>query len=99
MLKKKFFKTKDECEIIFELDVEDAESVALVGEFNDWQPVAMKQTKSGPFTAKMRLPKEGQYQFRYLVDEQSWQNDEAADAYWTNEYGSNNSVVSTLSES
>jgi hypothetical protein len=47
----------------------------------------------------VRLPKEGQYQFRYLVDEQSWQNDEAADAYWTNEYGSNNSVVSTLSES
>ncbi|MCB8944160.1 MAG: isoamylase early set domain-containing protein [Ardenticatenaceae bacterium] len=98
MLKKKFFKTKDECEVTFELNVAAAESVALVGEFNDWQPVAMKQTKSGPFMAKVRLPKDGQFQFRYLVNEQSWQNDEAADAYWTNEFGGDNSVVSTLSE-
>jgi 1,4-alpha-glucan branching enzyme len=98
MLKKKFFKTKDECEVTFELDAENADSVALVGEFNSWQPVEMKPVKNGPFKAKVRLPKDSQFQFRYLVDEQRWQNDEAADAYWTNEYGSNNSVVSTLSD-
>lgn len=98
MLKKKFFKTKDECEVTFELDAENAESVALVGEFSSWQPVEMKQAKNGPFKAKVRLPKDGQFQFRYLVNEHNWQNDEAADAYWTNEYGSNNSVVSTLFE-
>ena len=98
MLKKKFFKTKDECEVTFELNVETADSVALVGEFNDWQPVEMKQTKAGPFAAKVRLPKDGQFQFRYLVDTHNWRNDEAADAYWTNEFGGNNSVVSTVSE-
>ena len=98
MLTKKFFKTKDECEVTFELNVEAADSVALVGEFNDWQPVAMKQAKEGPFKTKVRLPKESQFQFRYLVDGQNWQNDDAADAYWTNEFGGNNSVVSTLSE-
>lgn len=98
MLKKKFFKTKDECEVTFELDAENAESVALVGEFNSWQPMKMKQAKNGPFKAKVRLPKDGQFQFRYLVDEQNWRNDEAADAYWTNEYGGNNSVVYTLAE-
>jgi 1,4-alpha-glucan branching enzyme len=99
MLKKKFLKTKGECEVTFELDVENAESVALVGEFNSWQPMEMKQAKNGPFKAKVRLPKDSQFQFRYLVDETNWQNDEAADAYWMNEYGGNNSVVSTLSES
>ena len=98
MLKKKFLKTKGECEVTFELAVENANSVSLVGEFNSWQPVEMKQAKNGPFKTKVRLPKDSQYQFRYLVDEQSWQNDDAADAYWTNEYGSNNSVVSTLSD-
>ena len=98
MLKKKFFKTKDECEVTFELDVETAESVVLVGEFNDWQPVEMKQAKEGSFKTKVRLPKEGQFQFRYLVNEKNWQNDEAADAYLTNEYGGQNSVVSTFSD-
>ena len=98
MIKKKFFKTKDECEVTFELNVETAETVAVVGEFNNWQPVEMKKAKKGPFKTKIRLPKEGRFQFRYLIDQENWQNDEAADAYLTNEYGGKNSVVSTFSK-
>jgi hypothetical protein len=55
----------------------------------------MKQVKNGPFRTKVRLPKDGEFQFRYLVDEQSWHNDEAADAYRSNEHGTENSVIST----
>ena len=99
MLKKKFFKTKDECEITFELNVEGAENVALVCEANGWEPINMKQVRKGPFRTKVRLPKEGQFQFRYLVNARDWHNDEAADAYWPNEYGEDNSVVSTFSTS
>jgi 1,4-alpha-glucan branching enzyme len=95
MLKKKFLKTKDECEVTFEVSVENAGQVSLVSEHNGWEPIAMKQVKDGPFRAKVRLPKDGQFQFRYLVDEQNWRNDEAADAYWANEHGSENSVIST----
>jgi 1,4-alpha-glucan branching enzyme len=98
MLNKKFFKTKDECEVTFAVEAENAESVVLVAEFNDWQPVEMKPAKNGPFQAKVRLPKDGQFQFRYLVNGQQWLNDEAADAYWPNEHGTENSVVATLSE-
>jgi 1,4-alpha-glucan branching enzyme len=97
MIKKKFFKTKDECEVTFELDVETAEAVAVVGEFNDWQPIEMKQAKDGSFKTKVRLPKEGRFQFRYLIDKQDWQNDETADAFLTNEFGGKNSVISTSS--
>jgi hypothetical protein len=43
----------------------------------------------------MRLPKQGQLQFRYLVDEQTWLNDNAADAYVANEFGGENSIVVT----
>lgn len=96
MLKKKFFKTKDECEVTFEVNVENADQVALVSEHNNWEPIAMKQVKNGPFRTKVRLPKEGQFQFRYLVDGANWRNDEAADAYQTNEHGSENSVISTV---
>jgi 1,4-alpha-glucan branching enzyme len=97
VLKKKFFKTKDECEVTFELTAVGATEVAVVGEFNNWEPVAMKQGKKAdsPFRAKVRMPKDGQFQFRYLVDGATWQNDDAADAYWANEHGSENSVVFT----
>jgi len=99
MINKKFFKTKDECEVTFAVAAENAESVVLVAEFNNWKPVAMKPAKDGAFKAKTRLPKEGQFQFRYLVDAREWHNDEAADAYQPNEYGEANSIVSTITAS
>jgi 1,4-alpha-glucan branching enzyme len=96
MLKKKYFKTKDECEVTFELDPDGAETVDLVSEANDWQPVKMsKRRKDGVYYTKVRLPKESRFQFRYLVDGESWVNDNEADAYVKNEFGGENSVVIT----
>jgi len=95
MLKKRFFKTVDECEVSFKVEPEGAESVALVLETNNWEPIPMKQLKSGPFKAKVRLPLDRQIQFRYLIDGEIWANDETADAQVPNEYGSSNSVVNT----
>ena len=96
MLQKKYFKTKDECEVTFEYESDSAESVAVLSEANGWEPVEMKKRrKDGVFYAKMRMPKDGQYQFRYLVDGQAWVNDTAADAYVPNEHGSENGVVFT----
>ncbi len=95
MLKKRFFKTKDECEVTFQFDGAEAETAAVVCEANNWQPVAMKKQKSGDFVTKLRLPVEGQFQFRYLVDGDLWLNDDSADAYWPNQFGEKNSVVFT----
>lgn len=96
MLKKRFFKTKDEVEVTFVFAREDVESAAVVLETEDWEPVPMKQRKSDEaFVAKVRLPKDGAYQFRYLLNESEWENDYAADAYWPNEFGADNSVVFT----
>ena len=96
MLKKKYFKTKDECEITFEYEGESAGHVALVTEANGWQPVPMsKRRKDGVFYTKMRFPKESRFQFRYLLDDQTWVNDAAADAYVTNEFGGDNGIVDT----
>ena len=97
MLKKRFFKTKDECKVTFEFAAPAARNVALYGDFNGWEPVPMKKAKAknAPFRTKTRLPKDGQFQFRYRIDNQTWENDEAADAYWRNDQGSDNSVVFT----
>jgi 1,4-alpha-glucan branching enzyme len=95
MISKKFFKTKDECEITFELEV-DGETAALLTDMNNWEPVAMtKRRKDGVFYAKVRFPINGRYQFRYMVDGSVWLNDDTADDHTSNEHGSQNSVVDT----
>ena len=95
MLKKKYVKSKDEVEVTFELPSAANEAV-LVCEVNGWQPVAMKKSK-GTFAAKLRLPANGSYQYRFLLNNNEWVNDGAADRYVTNEHGSENSVVDTYS--
>ena len=98
MLKKRFFKTKTECEVSFELKDESAEQVALVCDFNDWDPIPMKKNKNGTFRAKMRFPKDQQFQFRYLVNGGSWVNDETADSQTPNKFGGINSVLDTTAQ-
>ncbi|WP_371378037.1 isoamylase early set domain-containing protein [Thalassotalea aquiviva] len=96
MLTKKFFKTKDQAEVTFEFSREDVEKVALVGEFSDWQPMAMKYNKkTKAFRTKIRLEKNAAFEFRYLLNDSEWENDYQADAYQANDFGSENSVVMT----
>ncbi|MGH2536053.1 MAG: isoamylase early set domain-containing protein [Candidatus Promineifilaceae bacterium] len=96
MLNKKFLKTAEEVEVTFEYDANGANSVDLLTEANGWQPIPMKKRKKdGVFYAKMRLPKDGRFQFRYLADGQKWTNDAAADSFVLNGFGSHNGVVST----
>ncbi len=97
MLKKRFFKTIDECEVAFEYASETASQVTLVCEINEWEPIPMKKNRKGVFRTRVRFPKEADFQFRYLIDGEIWENDCAADAYRLNEHGSDNSVVSTFS--
>jgi len=97
MINKRYFKTKDEVEVTFELPASEAEkSVAIVADFLDWQPTEMKKvarTKSYRF--KTRLPKDGQFEFRYLVDDKKWVNDPQADTFKPNAFGEDNGLVST----
>lgn len=97
MLSKKYFKTKDEVEVTFEIDAPGVGHADLVCEDLGWELVGMKRADrgKGPFRTKIRLPKDSQIQFRYLLDGHYWENDDAADAYVPNEHGSDNSVVNT----
>ena len=96
MLSKKFFKTKKEADVTFEFNVSKADKVQLVAEFNDWQPMDMRYSKKDKvYRAKVRLPQGKQFHFRYLIDDEFWENDHQADAYIANSFGSDNSVVDT----
>ena len=95
MVSKRYFKTRDEAEVTFEIDIAGIESAAVVAESHGWTPQPMKRSRRGrgPFRLKVRVPRNHTVQFRYLLDGSRWENDEAADAYWPNALGSDNSVV------
>ncbi|MCF2949008.1 isoamylase early set domain-containing protein [Paraglaciecola aquimarina] len=84
--KKQYLKSKAVCKVTFKLSKEEAqqaEKVSLVGEFNDWDKTSlpMKKLKNGGFTTTVDLPKDSAYQFRYLLDNEMWENDWQADSY------------------
>ena len=97
MINKRFFKTKDEVEVTFELAADEVgHSAAIVADFLDWQPIEMKKVaKSKSYKFKTRLPKDQEFEFRYLIDKEKWVNDPAADLYRPNGFGEDNGLVST----
>jgi 1,4-alpha-glucan branching enzyme len=98
-LKKRYLKTKPVCKVTFRVPkavAKGAGTISIVGEFNGWMPgqTPMKSLKSGEFTATIDLPAGKEYQFRYLIDGETWENDGKADKYVRTCFGdSDNSVV------
>jgi len=98
-LKKKYLKTKPVCKVSFEIPkdaVKNANKISLVGDFNSWDSAAtpMTKRKNGTFASTLDLAPGKEYQFRYLIDGELWENDWAADKYVPNAYGdAENSVV------
>ena len=83
---KQFSKSKPVCKVTFTLapeTVADVKEVALLGEFNEWNPsaVLLKKQKDGSYKTTVELEAGREYSFRYLLDGNTWANDEAADKY------------------
>jgi 1,4-alpha-glucan branching enzyme len=99
-IKKQFLKTRPICKVTFRLskeDVNNANTVHVSGEFNNWSKLdtPMKKLKNGSFIITLDLETNNEYQFRYLIDKQTWINEAEADKYVPSGFtGSENSVVS-----
>lgn len=98
-LKKQFLKSKPICKVTFTVDadlINGAKEVAVLGEFNNWDPseATMRKLKDGSFTKTLELETGHEYQFRYLLDGERWINDTAADKYtYSGVAAEENSVV------
>ena len=98
-IKKRYLATKGMCEVTFRLPknaAPEAETVCIVGDFNDWNSEAnrMKRLKNGDYTIKLNLEPGRDYEFRYLIDSSQWENDWNADCYVKSPFGdTDNSVV------
>jgi 1,4-alpha-glucan branching enzyme len=97
-IKKQYLKSKPICKVTFRLPKEGAlaaETVTVVGEFNNWDEKAtpMKLQKNGDFMVVLELEKDKEYRFRYCIDSEKWENDWCADKYEPNPFGGFDSVV------
>lgn len=99
MIKKQYLKSKPVCKVTFTLPVTaltESEEVRVVGDFNNWnweQGTVMKAGKK-EYKAIIELPTGRDYEFRYIAEDGSWENDWEADAYVPSPYyGVDNSVV------
>jgi 1,4-alpha-glucan branching enzyme len=96
MLKKNYSKSGSVCRVTFELPLEaKAKKVALCGDFNQWKPNAnpMIKRKDGRWSTTISLEAGNNYRFRYLIDNESWENDWAPDGYLPNSFGSDDSLI------
>lgn len=94
-IKKQFVKTKPVCKVTFTVDAKDATNASVVGDFNNWNPAEgeLSKLKNGTFKGVFDLPKDASYEFKYIVDGE-YVNDEEADSLKWNEFaGTENGVL------
>jgi 1,4-alpha-glucan branching enzyme len=91
MLKKQ--ETKKAVKVTFEVENPEAGEIAVLGDFNGWQPETMKKFKNGKHKLTVDLEPNREYQFRYLIDGTQWGNEAEADRHQANEHGEENSVI------
>lgn len=70
-----------ENELLFVLPALNAESVTVVGSFNDWEPTALSdEDGDGIWTARVSVPP-GRYEYAFVIDGRWWGQDPLADEY------------------
>jgi len=94
-IKKQFVKTKPVCKVTFSVHAKDADEVAVVGDFNNWNPKegVLNKLKNGTFKGAFNLGKDAEYEFKYVIDG-AFVNETEADFFKWNEFaGSENGVL------
>jgi 1,4-alpha-glucan branching enzyme len=94
-IKKQYIKTKPVCKVTFSFEAKEAQTAAVVGDFNNWNPAEgeLSKLKNGTFKAVFDLPKDNSFEFKYIVDG-AYVNETEADSYRWNEFANaENSVL------
>ncbi|OEK07830.1 glycoside hydrolase [Flavivirga aquatica] len=91
---KQYLKSKPICKVTFSLPAEEANEVAVVGTFNEWNTnvTPLKKLKNGTFKGTLDLDKDKSYEFKYIVDG-VYVNDAEADAYTWNDYAASENGI------
>jgi 1,4-alpha-glucan branching enzyme len=94
-IKKQFIKTKPVVKVTFTVDAKEANTAAVVGDFNNWNVTAgeLNKLKNGTFKGIFDVTKDATYEFKYVIDG-AFVNETEADSFRWNEFaGAENSVL------
>ncbi len=94
-VKKQFSKTKPVCKVTFTVAAKEANEVAVVGDFNNWnkEEGTLVKLKNGTFKCVLDISTNASYEFKYLIDGE-YENEEEADRFQFNGFsGTENSVI------
>ncbi|MGZ9674874.1 isoamylase early set domain-containing protein [Flavobacterium sp. GNP001] len=94
-IKKQFVKTKPVCKVTFSIEAKQADQVAVVGDFNNWDPKqgTMNKLKNGTFKTVLDLNKDATYEFKYIIDGEYINEPEADSFQWNTFAGNENGVL------
>lgn len=95
-IKKQFIKSKPVCKVTFSVVARQATTAAVIGDFNNWNASEgeMVKLKTGTFKGLFEIPTDKSYEFKYVVDGEFINENEADAQIWNDFAGAENSVLS-----
>ncbi len=74
---------------------DNAQSVAVAGDFNDWSKVAtpLKRNSSGLWLTEIPTPRTGRFEYKFIINDQRWIEDPSNGMKAPDNYGGLNSVL------
>lgn len=72
---------------------DEAKSVAVAGEFDNWKPLLMKKDRDGLWRVEMPLLASGRYAYKFVVNGSNWLEDPRNGMKVMDSYGGFNSVL------
>jgi serine protease AprX len=81
--------------LVFSHHDDEAQSVAVAGDFNDWNwaPHRCKQCGDGIWRVELPLLAAGRYRYKFVIDGTRWQDDPGNGMKEPDEYGGFNSIL------
>lgn len=100
---KKYNKSKKSYQVKFAIAKQanpEGQEVKVLGDFNAWNPAEAPVLKAsnGQYQASIELPAGQKYEFRYLMGQYSWMNDDKADGYTPSPYAHTDNCVLDLTQ-
>lgn len=93
MIKKHSMNHGSQVKVTFSLPA-DHPAVGVAGDFNQWDPTAMRLRKRGDVrSASVTLDSGARYAFRYVDSEGNWFDEDHVEAYEDNGFGGTNGIL------
>ncbi|HEU0252431.1 MAG TPA: isoamylase early set domain-containing protein, partial [Pyrinomonadaceae bacterium] len=81
--------------LLFVFHDDEADSVAVAGDFNNWSEVAtlLQRNGSGLWSTEIVIPRSGRFEYKFVVNERRWIEDPSNGMKALDQFGGFNSVI------